>query len=309
MDGWFARLACGGALAFLASVLVQCGPDSVPSGGAGDGSAGDGGTAAAETDGLTATGGGPGGADTHSADSADGTTADRATSGDSSGDGPATRSCTTDAAHGAWLGDLDATGLTIYEGCAAGEYFVEHGGTTVLDSTADFDSLGDDAFVPLVGIEGVMSAGIGNCCEGSSAACVIVDVSVVSLTAATFFTELQAALPDSDDCYGIVIMPAGLTGPRCEDDDPDCGPLPGGSCDPSVPPVVPGADRLPVAADLSSGACSHDGECIINGDGSLCTDWAEPPSVGLLQCHPEIDEAYCGCVDDQCHWYVQGDSP
>jgi len=94
--------------------------------------------------------------------------------------------------------------------------------------------------------------------------------------------------------------------PRCDADDPECGPEPlerdGGFCfrpDAERHRVPPGAPP-PARADQ----CRHDGECQIAGCGNVCVRYSrssiETECIGYEWLD---DRVLCGCVEGRCSFF------
>ncbi|HKP63124.1 MAG TPA: hypothetical protein VJV78_40585 [Polyangiales bacterium] len=90
------------------------------------------------------------------------------------------------------------------------------------------------------------------------------------------------------------------TGPRCAEDDPDCGPIPYLDTNQQPPP----AERTAVdPIDSSREPCSHDGQCIVNGCGNECDHWSLGGRAGTCPLYGKYRDAYCGCVEQRCAWF------
>jgi hypothetical protein len=87
--------------------------------------------------------------------------------------------------------------------------------------------------------------------------------------------------------------------PRCARGD--CGPVDyQGRCH------APGRNwRLPVyrLSTAVESKCSHDGECMQNGCGNICSSYREGSLIGTCELAPRLKDAYCGCVRDRCAWF------
>lgn len=97
---------------------------------------------------------------------------------------------------------------------------------------------------------------------------------------------------------------AGSVGPRCDEGDPNCLPIPyetGVSYDPSR------ARHAGPLATHSAGACRHDGECQVMGCGNHCTSWEYGGAHEAGTCEGYAFDApvFCGCVQGQCAWFDQ----
>lgn len=149
-------------------------------------------------------------------------------------------------------------------------------GAEIRDATGSF----------LFGSFEVFASGIGACCpaQGFDNACIR-----LYANAATF--DLEAALAwyaetfaDDPHCFGLKFELEGNTEPRCEPDDPDCRPL--AVCEwhlsdeacCQAPAFDPEASRTPVYPDaVTDQPCTHDGDCVIGGQGGRCENWQAPP--------------------------------
>ncbi len=116
---------------------------------------------------------------------------------------------------------------------------------------------------------------------------------------------------------GIVVQIAGRLGPRCSQGDPDCGPLPYHHQldDPNQDdrtwagqftlPLRPGVDTKTLREDLSSGTCTHAGDCVRAGCGNNCDAWHEPIYAANCPGYTDLADAYCGCIEGKCAWFTQ----
>lgn len=102
----------------------------------------------------------------------------------------------------------------------------------------------------------------------------------------------------------LAISLAGALGPRCEDRDPECVPIPyagGAAWTPR------GGRRLGPLAGYSGGDCVHDGDCVVGGCGNHCMSWEHGGAHEAATCegYSFREPVYCGCVDDRCAWFEQ----
>ncbi len=230
---------------------------------------------------------------------------------DTTAPGDTTASAETGEAHASCLGVQDALisshpgGWYVYESCD-GEYLIEHDGDTPADdlgAVLDASTLTFEA--------GITSFGVSSCCE-SALTCIGLYVHAYALSLDDLLAAIDDRFPSADgQCFGIRVVPQGLTEPRCDPaTDPSCLPVPvceGAATEPCCgqPEYDPTASRTPVADELSEGPCEHDGWCILGGAGGICRSIAVPDGPGFVGCTDEIAQAHCGCIDNECHWFVQ----
>ena len=176
---------------------------------------------------------------------------------------------------GAELPDEDIPGYRVYEGCDGG-FFVEHSGEFVGADSETVVEIREGADSLLVGQMDIISTGVGACCEeqGFDNTCIVVTANVSTFDLDATMEWFAEEFADEDRCFGIKFELVGNEAPRCEEDDPECLPLPvcagyEGSIDAEccqAPPFDPDADRIPIATDpVTDQACSHDGECVVGG--------------------------------------------
>lgn len=288
------------SMVWMAVGAAACGPspgggdDAPASTGSSTGAVGTSGTSA--SDGVAGTTAGD--VDTTSSGPADST---------GTGDVPVA-SCNPVDVHGPYLESHVDSDWVAFEGCDEDSVYIERPGTEPIDTIDGFDKLGGFE-IALLGVPGVASVGRGLCCSGS-AACIVVSINRWSWSLPEMFDTIATTFGELGDvCFGLRVDLVGEEGPRCEPEDPECLPLPVCGDDPSfaccqAPAFDPDATRTPVGDDLSTGSCTHDGECLIFH--TVCGDYMTPSGGGVDQCTDEISEAYCGCVDGACHWYEQG---
>ncbi|MCA9606621.1 MAG: hypothetical protein KC619_13545 [Myxococcales bacterium] len=103
--------------------------------------------------------------------------------------------------------------------------------------------------------------------------------------------------------FEVMIELAGALGPRCEEDDRACGPVPyeGGTYDPL-------GSRIGGAfPSHSRGACDYDGECVVMGCGNHCALWEFGGANEGATCEGYAfpQPVFCGCVEGECQWFRQ----
>ena len=49
--------------------------------------------------------------------------------------------------------------------------------------------------------------------------------------------------------------------------------------------------------------CEHDEKCVTVGCGNQCDHWSEGGGFGTCEHRLELEDAFCGCVDQQCSWF------
>ena len=196
------------------------------------------------------------------------------------------------------------SGWTAFEGCAGDDFILHTFGESPLVSEAEVEGLFEQYEQSMLGFPGALGVGQGECCEGADERCLSVLVEAWNFDfgeALAYANELFAGVDGG--CLGVRVLLVGDLGPRCEESDPDCGPL---YCN-EPPPYDPGAPRFPVETEESEGICTHDGDCYISNQ--RCIDFNTPPSKkGPFggNCAGIDDPLYCGCVEDECRWYEQG---
>jgi hypothetical protein len=62
-------------------------------------------------------------------------------------------------------------------------------------------------------------------------------------------------------------------------------------------------DRDGAALPLSSGSCTHDGECVVSGCGNHCVAWDVPAVGGTCPAYHALTDAFCGCLTGHCAWF------
>lgn len=102
--------------------------------------------------------------------------------------------------------------------------------------------------------------------------------------------------------------------PRCASSDPGCGPMPIRGNSESVC-YRPSQERERLPASTGGGearyldrrsACTHDGECNVNGCGNLCTSFRAGSVESNCIGYDWLDEAqFCGCIEGQCSFFKQ----
>ena len=297
MDRWLVWMALGAA---------ACGP-SLGDGDDGAPSSTDDTTGAANTSGVSASDGAVG---TTADDDEDATSADGSTdAADSTETGEIpTALCNPAELHGPFLELHAESDWAAFEGCEDDTVYLERPGIEPIDTVEGFDNV-PDFEAALLAIPGVTGVGRGLCCDGSTV-CIGVNINRWSYSLPVVFDTVHETFGELGDvCFGIRLNLTGAEGPRCEADDPECLPLPvcegikdSACC--QAPPLDLEAPRIPVGDDLSTGTCTHDGDCLIFH--TVCGDYMTPSGAGFNQCTDEIANAFCGCVDDACHWYEQG---
>ena len=160
-------------------------------------------------------------------------------------------------------------------------------------------------------VDGIVSSGHGFCCgedvkEGPppNSLCIVFGLRLCS-TSLSEFVNLVRELHANDDALAnrslrISVSLEGLTGPRCEQGDADCGPVAYTERNQNPPPE----ERRPVDPPVSeSEACSYDGECVVNGCGNGCDHWSLGGMAGTCPFIGKYEKAYCGCVENRCGWF------
>lgn len=97
---------------------------------------------------------------------------------------------------------------------------------------------------------------------------------------------------------------AGRLGPRCDEGDAECTPIPHASGTRWSPR---GGRRPGPLPQYSGGECVHDGECVVGGCGNHCMRWEYGGAHEGATCegYDFREPIYCGCVDARCAWFEQ----
>jgi hypothetical protein len=157
---------------------------------------------------------------------------------------------------------------------------------------------------------GVESSAIGDCgCAEDDRKAYCLDLAVVDPAhAARLPAELARWI--AADGLAAVAMRFSLvlfapTPERCSRADPECGPQPGepGCLGEKGHRFESHRRRKPVRTPsrFPENRCTHDGDCWIDGCGSLCRSRRERPTVAI--CVNVTLEAFCGCVEGSCEWF------
>lgn len=226
------------------------------------------------------------------------------------------RGCLPAALRGPWIGSH--AGVNFYEhkdtrarldqGIGT-RVLLEHMGHAPLVETADVKALIDarDSAQLFSRPGAVASGGVGRCASGRDEACVHVGFKTHTATLGEIASWLVDIFRPGDACVGFVVKFIGRTAPRCEADDPSCGPV--ALCDAlTVEPDGPRpllSELNPKFARYSAGACEHDGDCYLAGCQQACHAWTEPGFISFCSGVAALDCVACGCVDGQCAWFVQ----
>ena len=235
------------------------------------------------------------------------TEADPTDGGDGTGDGSTTTSapstsCLPPQIRGSWIAMI--AGMNVFAAVHGDRYMLEHPGAHFLDPDQLLSLYESKEWSPLLDeVAGFSGVGYGLCVVAPIAGpnvCINVYLATHTSTIDTLATQLAASIGDVGDvCFGVSVELLGLTAPRCEADDPECAPI--GPCEEAYDPKGPRAP-LPGAHE---GACSHDGDCFLNGCGDHCDAWTVPGFIGA--CSGTDDCSLCGCVEGLCQWFLQGD--
>lgn len=102
----------------------------------------------------------------------------------------------------------------------------------------------------------------------------------------------------------LAIELAGRLGPRCDDGDPECVPIP---YEREARWSPRGGRRPGPLPEYSGGACEHDGECVVGGCGNHCMGWQYGGAHEAATCEGYAlrEPIYCGCVEHRCAWFEQ----
>jgi len=202
----------------------------------------------------------------------------------------------------------------------ASAYFIHDGARTLTD-----DELFAVQRTIVASIGAGATTGIGGCCSPEVAA--RTKVACLKIWTGLCVVSMSQLVDWVDDALrqhgleggrmGVDISVGGAVGPRCEPNDPACGPLdardPYGAAVRSQPGCATG--RVPLASGhdpdaperVSAGQCTHDGECVIDSCESRCAAW-NTASGGTTSCddrgRDEEEPAYCGCVSGRCAWFL-----
>lgn len=158
-------------------------------------------------------------------------------------------------------------------------------------------------------IDGVVGAGgSGLCCIEDKVDpndfCVPFQLRLCTTALPAFIDKIRALQAQDTNVANramrVLVELQGLTGPRCEADAPDCGPIPYDSKVGATPPE----QRTPVHPVPADGkACTYDGECVANGCGNECDHWTRGGAAGTCPYLTELTNAFCGCVEERCAWF------
>lgn len=168
------------------------------------------------------------------------------------------------------------------------------------------------------------STGIGVCCSAEIAArtkvaCLKVWTGLCGLSTLELVRSVDDALREQGlgaGHIGVDVNIGDRVGPRCAPSDPACGPLderqpvgPGVASQPGCEAVRRPVGQFPISAPswrVSRGACTHDGECVIDSCGSRCAPWNAERGRSTAcddSGHADKEPAYCGCIDGRCSWF------
>jgi hypothetical protein len=171
------------------------------------------------------------------------------------------------------------------------------------------DSFGQAHIPEFFAINGIVAAGgTGLCCIEDKADpgtfCMPFSLRLCTTPLPAFIDKLRAIQAHDDRVSNralrVSVELQGLTGPRCEGEASDCGPVP---YDADRAPAVP-ETRVPVDPLPTDGpACAHDGDCVVNGCGNECDHWTLGGAAGTCPYLTKLADAYCGCVDERCAWF------
>jgi hypothetical protein len=165
----------------------------------------------------------------------------------------------------------------------------------------------------LRGIAGLRTVAVGMCCMASpDDRCLSLFMDPCGTPVDELFSKMaDIARRDAQMSQRELRLRVGLThpGPRCQPDDPGCGPVALGA------PPDPDLDRYPIVGrsgiPAASAECSHDGECTTGSCEELaCVSWRESarqwicPATRSLREPPKAPWA-CGCVAGSCRWFEQ----
>lgn len=160
-----------------------------------------------------------------------------------------------------------------------------------------FESRHDRA---LLEIRGIKSLGRVTCSDGQL--CFVVQVLAGTPGADTLATTLARMLDDDhlgDVGFRVDVMVEPIPLPRCARGD--CGPV-----DYERRCHAPRQNRRRPVYRLSRAVkaeCNHDGECMTNGCGNVCSSYREGSLVGTCELRTDLEDAFCGCVQGQCAWF------
>jgi hypothetical protein len=171
----------------------------------------------------------------------------------------------------------------------------------------------------------VFSTGFGLCCSGAALPggllperCVTISLALCARPLAELgqvFESLVSELQLQNESVGLEVSYWGNTGPRCQAQAADC--LPSGYLSAPSRRIAEGAFALPYDPTLPrrvvtnhsgarslGGACQHDGECALIGNG-VCGAWYLPHAPGGSHVeHIQMYDDYCGCVQNECAWFT-----
>ncbi len=111
--------------------------------------------------------------------------------------------------------------------------------------------------------------------------------------------EKQAA--ELGRSFDLELELVGARGPRCESDDPACGPTPYLPARAEYRPDRPRILIYPFSRDAGA-ECRWDGEC---SGGQGCRPWNTDVFIETLELRTAQQDAFCGCVEQRCQWFDQ----
>ncbi len=162
----------------------------------------------------------------------------------------------------------------------------------------------------LMALDGVIGVGLGACCLATPSIPKHLCIAVMGRACETSTRDVLEVLADAADetssqgTIGLRLELNGRVGPRCLPSDPMCGPL-GGTNAPVGDARVPIHAKEPSFGRYSGGTCAHDGECVKGGCGNHCIGWRARPFTATCEAYDVLEDAYCGCVDNTCTWFVR----
>lgn len=157
-------------------------------------------------------------------------------------------------------------------------------------------------------IDGVESSGLSGCPSGAKGPvpCIALGVRVCEQPLDQLAASLRELIDADADAKGrqlvFHVTLVGAIGPRCEESDARCRPEPYEGAFYRV-----GARRGLLSAPPADAEpeCQSDGECKKSGCGNACAPWTTAHQVGTCEERAELRDALCGCVEQQCAWFVQ----
>jgi hypothetical protein len=173
------------------------------------------------------------------------------------------------------------------------------GGAMSKDAAMTFEQSHREQLRALPGVE---STGLTGCSVRSGPApCIELKISLCEMNVEELAAALSALAIKQNQQLIFHVSLEGAVGPRCEAADPRCVPQPYANA--SYDPAAPRGLLSPTSEEPDD--CEHDGECARSACGDMCTSWSGAHRTGACKDNPALTDAFCGCVEGHCRWFVQ----